>query len=77
MIPHHLDHIPCGLLDGPHPRLKVIELLNYIHYLAKPRPGEFTQEAWKLEMERIHGTAELAIRELGSEPTPRGEQCSE
>lgn len=73
MIPRHLvEYPPSAIYEHEHPRLKTIEMLNYIRYLAEPRVGTFTQEAWQGEMERIHLTACEAIRQLGSEPGPAG-----
>lgn len=74
MIPEHLAEWskPTGIMDDPHPRLKTIELLNYIRYLAEPRVGNFNMEGWEGEMARIHSTANAAIRMLGSQPGPTG-----
>jgi hypothetical protein len=73
MIPAHIrHHFPRGLFADLHPRMLTLEMLNYIRYLAEPRPGTFTQEAWQHEMERIRGTACAAIEFMGSEPGKPG-----
>jgi hypothetical protein len=64
--------IPAHIHTTNHPRLTAISLLNYIRYLAEPRPPGLSVEQYEQELTRIHSTAVAAIRMLGHEPGPAG-----